>query len=161
MDAALWSSVVAVGGTLAGGLLASAAQARAARAERREQRREDRRGEVVAAVTALVAALADHRRAMWVLEDLRLSGAEAHVVDQARATSHETRSAVTAPLVTVRLLAPALADAAHQAAKASYAMRNAPGVDRLETLRAAALAASDHLVDEAGAAFAGMAVVSS
>jgi hypothetical protein len=97
---------------------------------------------------------------MWVLEDRRLSGADAHIVDEARATSHETRSAVTAPLVTVRLLAPALSETARQAAQASYAMRNAPDTDTLETLRAAALAASDHLVDEAADVFAGMAVAS-
>jgi hypothetical protein len=160
MDAALWSNVVAVAGTLAGGLVASVAQARAARVERRETRREDRRGEVVAAVTRLVSALADHRRAMWLLQDRRLSGADAHVVDEAQAASHETRSAVTAPLATVRLLAPALADTAQQAAQASYAMRNAPDADTLEALRAAALAASDRLVDEAAGVFAGMAVAS-
>lgn len=160
MDAALWSNVIAVGGTLAGGLLASVAQARAARVERRETRREDRRGAVVAAVTGLVSALADHRRAMWVLEDLRLSGADAAVVGEARAASHETRSAVTAPLVTVLLLAPALAGPAEKAAKACYAMRQAPDTDVLEALRAAALVASDRLVDEAAEVFAGLAVAS-
>jgi hypothetical protein len=157
MDAALWSNVIAVAGTLAGGALAGVTQVRGARTERAETRREARRGEAVAAVTALVAALADHRRAMWLREDLQLSGADTHA---AQATSHETRSAVTAPLVTVRLLAPALADTAKQAAQASYAMRNAPDLDALETLRTAALAASDQLVDEAADVFAGMAVTS-
>jgi hypothetical protein len=163
MDAGMWSnvvtSVIAVAGTLGGVVLTTLAQARASRAERRESRTQARRGEAVAAVTALVSALADHRRAMFVLEDRRLAGADSHVVDDAVATSHETRSAVTDPLVTVRLLAPALAETAQQAARAAYAMRRAPDPDALQARRAAALAASDRLVDEASVVFADLAVI--
>jgi hypothetical protein len=115
MDVAVWSSLIAVAGTLAGGLLADFVRLRGSRVERREARRETRRAEVVAAVTALAVALADHRRAMFVLEDLRLSDAPSAQVDSARAVSHETRSAVTAPLVQVRFLAPALGETAQQA----------------------------------------------
>jgi hypothetical protein len=154
MDAGLWASVIAVAGTLAGGLLAGGVQLRGARAERREARQESGRHEAVAAVTALVAALADHRRAMWVHEDRRLAGADQPVLDATRTARHETRAAITAPLVTLRLLAPSLSEAAQHAAQATYALRNAADPDVLETLRAAALVASDRLVDEAGAMFA-------
>ena len=157
---AVWSSVIAVAGTLLGGVTTGAVQLRGARAERRENRREDRRNEVVAAVTVLLAALATHRSKMFALEEWRLSGAPSAVVDAARAASRESRSAVTAPLVTVRLLAPALGETARQAASAAYAMRNAPDMDTLETLRANALAASDLLLDKASEIFSGMAVAS-
>lgn len=143
------TSGIAVVGTLAGGLVANVVQARTARAVRLETRRDVRRAEALAAVTALVAALADHRRAMWVLEDRRLSGATDQAIDEARATSHETRSAITAPLVTVGILAPVLADTAHRATTATYQMRNAPDRDALQALRVDALATSDQLVNEA------------
>lgn len=51
----------------------------------------------------LSVALADHRRAMLVREEIRLAGGN---WDAARAESHLTRSAVTAPLLRVRLLLP-------------------------------------------------------
>ncbi len=160
MDAGVWSSVIAVVGTLAGGLLAGVVQLRGARAERAESRVESRRREALAAVAALASALADHRRAMFVLEDRRLADAAEEVVDAARSISHETRAAVTAPLVTVRLLAPTLATTAQEAATAAYAMRNAPDTTVLETRRRVALAASDRLVDQAAVVFAGLAVAS-
>jgi hypothetical protein len=144
------SSLIAVVGTLSGGLLAGVVQGRVARAGRRETRCEVRRSEVLAAVTGLVSALADHRRAMWVLEDLRLAGADEQVVGQARATSHVTRSAVTAPLTTVSILAADLAPVATQAAQAAFALHAAPDPSTLADLRAAALQASDRLVEAAG-----------
>jgi hypothetical protein len=149
----MWATVIAVVGTLAGGVLAGVVQARTARAGRAESRRDAWLADAVAAVTALVVALADHRRAMWVLGDLRLSGADKAAVAQARSVTHETRSAVTAPLVTVSILAPMLARSAQRAVKAAYAMRNAPDSSVLEVLRAGALETSDHFVDEAGAVF--------
>ncbi|WP_260195687.1 protein kilB [Actinophytocola gossypii] len=151
---AVWTSVIAVAGTLAGGLVPVLVQARTARRERRENRREARGTDVLAAVTALVSALADHRRAMWVLEDRRLSGADAQAVADARATSHVTRSAVTAPWTTVSILAPALADAARAAARATFAMHDAPTLVELETRRQAALDGSDRLVSAAAEFFA-------
>lgn len=149
---ALWTSLVAVTGTLAGGVLTGALHIRTARTDRREARRDARQGDVLAAVTALVAALADHRRAMWVLEDVRLAEVDSQAVADAVAAHHVTRSAVTAPLTTVSLLAPTLADPAREAAKATYAMRGAADAGDgavLEARRAVALAASDHLVGAA------------
>jgi hypothetical protein len=129
-------------------------QSRSVRRERRENRRESRGADVLAAVTALVSALADHRRAMWVLEDQRLSGAAEPAVADARSTSHVTRSAVTAPLTTVSILAPALADAAKAATRATFAMHDAPTQAVLGDRRQVALDASDRLVAAAGEFFA-------
>ncbi|HBF85776.1 MAG TPA: protein kilB, partial [Streptomyces sp.] len=84
----MWQTLIAVLGTLAGVGITSGFQARAARTARQEARRTEGLG----AVTALVEALADHRRAMWVREDLRLRGED---WADARTTSHATRSAIT------------------------------------------------------------------
>jgi hypothetical protein len=153
----MWASVVAVLGTLLGGLTAGVTQGRVARSARRETRADGHRADAVAAVTALVSALADHRRVMWLLEDRRLTGAARNALDEALLASHETRSAITAPLAMVCILAPALAESARQAANAAYAMRNAPNLDELETFRAAAVIACDDLVDQAAIEFADLA----
>ncbi|MFD7918891.1 protein kilB [Streptomyces sp. NPDC059740] len=147
------SSIIAVIGTLAGAALSYLLQHRAARAERAEARAETRRSEQLAAVTALVSALADHRRAMWVREDLALNG-PSDAYTAARAASHETRSALTAPLLTVTLLIPALAATAQAAAQATYDMRRAETARALADQRDAALVAADRLVTEAATALA-------
>ncbi|MGW0545407.1 protein kilB [Streptomyces griseoincarnatus] len=139
----MWQTVIAVLGTLAGVGITSAFTARAARTARQDARR----SEGLAAVTALVEALADHRRAMWVREDLRLSGAD---WADARTASHATRSAITGPLLQVQLLMPAVADAAQTAVQAVYALRGADGHPILTDRRTAALKASDDLVAAVG-----------
>ncbi|WP_369359562.1 protein kilB [Streptomyces sp. cg2] len=141
-------------GTLLGSVTAYVLQQRAARTARDEARADDLRARQLAALADLVSALADHRRAMWVREDLALSGADAAAYATARATSHETRSAITVPLLTVTLLVPALAESAQDAAQATYALRNTPDVGTLADLRGAALAAVDRLVTDASAALA-------
>ncbi|MFD5734617.1 hypothetical protein ACFWIY_17545 [Streptomyces sioyaensis] len=45
-------------------------------------------------MTELVAALADHRRAMWLREEARPAGGARR---EARAASHATRAAITTP----------------------------------------------------------------
>jgi hypothetical protein len=153
------SNLIAVLGTLAAGLGTGTLQARTARRERLETRRDGRRVEALDAVTQLVAALADHRRAMWVLEDRRLSGAGDPAVTEATAASHDTRSVVTAPLAMVSILVPSLAEPARQATRATYAMRNAKNHDALEALRKQALCTSDHLVASAAEFFEDMQVM--
>ncbi|WP_310727529.1 protein kilB [Streptomyces sp. N2A] len=148
------TSIIAVIGTLLGSVTAYALQQRAARTERAEARSDELRGRQLAAVADLVSALADHRRAMWVREDLTLSGANTAACEKARATSHDTRSAITVPLLTVTLLAPVLAEAAQVAAKATYALRGAADRTALDALRTTALVASDRLVAEAADALA-------
>jgi hypothetical protein len=155
---ALWASLIAVFGTLGGGVLAGVMQGRLTRIERRDNRDEARRADALAAVTTLVATLADHRRAMWLLGDRRLSGADEDAVTEARQTTHVTRSAVTTPLVTVRILAPALGALATRATEATFAMRDPADAEVLQDRREAARRASDELVDAASEFFANLSV---
>ena len=143
------TAIVAVIGTLAGVLLTGALQHVTQRAAYRADAAAARGRDGLAAVSELVTALADHRRAMWVREDLRLQGKD---WSDARAESHRTRSAVTAPLLRVQLLMPAVRDAAQAAARAAYALRGAweSGPTALAARREAAIAASDALVAAAG-----------
>ncbi len=83
---------------------------------------------------------------MWVREDLRLKGED---WSEARAVSHDTRSAITAPVLTVAVLLPQLKAAAVSAAESAYAMRNATSSTALATARAGALAAADAFTDQA------------
>ncbi|MEV4974880.1 protein kilB [Streptomyces scopuliridis] len=145
------ASLIAVLGTLLGSVTAYVLQQRSARTERAESRTETAQRDRIAAVTAVAVALNDHRRAMWVREDLRLSGADEAAFQAARAESHITRSALTAPLVTVEILAPELAEAATAAARAAYAMRNAADAHALTALRTEAMDAADRLVRQAAA----------
>jgi hypothetical protein len=150
---AMWSNLITVVGMLATGLLSNRVQNR----RDRDARAESRRTELMTTVAALVSALADHRRAMWSLENARLTGADPETVAEAVAASHATRSAVTAPLTTVSILAPTLAAPAEDATQAVFAMHNAADasdLDVLEARRQAARDASDRLVVSARAFFA-------
>ncbi|WP_328565287.1 protein kilB [Streptomyces coelicoflavus] len=139
------TAIVAVLGTLAGSLLTGVLQHYSQRTARRAQRQDER----LTAVANLVAALADHRRAMWTREHLRMQGAD---WEEARAESHRTRSAVTIPLLRLQLLVPALADTAHVAVRATYALRGAweAGETGLAARREHAIAKTDELVTAAG-----------
>ncbi|MFF2548347.1 protein kilB [Kitasatospora sp. NPDC058063] len=145
------TTLVAVLGTLLGTLGAGYMQQRAARAERVETRRESREQARVQALRDLVTALDAHRRAMWLREKIRLADPDAaDRFDAARTASHLTRAAITGPLVTLSVLAPALAGLASHAAQASYAMRNAADPDVLAAARDGAVAAVASLVAAAG-----------
>ncbi|MEU8667386.1 protein kilB [Streptomyces anulatus] len=148
----MWASVIAVLGTLLGSVTAYVLQQRTARKDRAEVRGYEERRDRIAAVTALTVALADHRRAMWVREDLRLSGASDADYQAARAASHNTRSALTAPLTTLAILAPNLAGVAQDAAGATYALRNTENRELLDFYREAAIEAADDLVRAAATA---------
>lgn len=146
------TTLIAVLGTLLGTALAYLLQQRGLRMDRAETRAEDRRRERLTAVTDLVSALAAHRRAMWVREDLRLAGDQDGYI-AARAESHTTRAAITAPLTLVSVLAPDMAQAAADAAAATYALRGAPDAEALAALRRGAITASDRLIASASARF--------
>ncbi|MGW2599979.1 protein kilB [Streptomyces klenkii] len=148
------STVIAVLGTLLGAVVAGLLQHRAARTARDDARVDHRRDQELTAVTDFASALASHRRAMAVREDLRLTGADPDRLTEARAESHHTRSAIEAPKVLVSILAPSLAPAAEAAAKASYAIRNAANLEELTALRADAIQAADHFVAAAARRFA-------
>jgi hypothetical protein len=120
------------------------------RAQRREALAETRQAELVAALTELVTALANHRRAMLIREECRLTSTDADTWAAERAASHETRAAVTAPLVRFSVLAPDLAGVAKEAEQATYALRAAADPEVLQTRRTLAVEASDRLVREAG-----------
>ncbi|MCX4520523.1 protein kilB [Streptomyces anulatus] len=148
----MWGSVIAVLGTLLGSVTAYMLQQRTARKDRAEVRGYEERRDRIAAVTALTVALADHRRSMWVREDLRLSGASDADYRAARTASHNTRSALTAPLTTLAILAPDLAAVAQGAAGATYALRSSENRELLDFYREAAIEAADDLVRAAATA---------
>ncbi|MDJ1138163.1 pRL2-23, partial [Streptomyces iconiensis] len=61
----MWTSLVAVIGTLAGALVSGLLQHRVARTDRSDARAEQLRRDRMDAVTALARSVSDHRRAMW------------------------------------------------------------------------------------------------
>ncbi|MFD8599198.1 protein kilB [Kitasatospora sp. NPDC059646] len=151
MAAELALALVGVGGTIAATLTTALLQHRAARASRADTAAQEQRRELIAAVTALMAALAAHRRAMYARERLRLAGAPEDVVAEARSESHRTRAEITAPVVTLAILAPPLADLATDAEHTTYAMRGAADQAALDKTRTAATTAASALVTAAAA----------
>jgi len=149
----MWASIIAVFGTLSGGVVTGLVQDRLGRAARREARADQHREAQLQAVTALAKALADHRRTMWLRENARLDGAAADRLESTREAVHATRSAVTAPWASVCVLVPALAAAATEAAETTYDLRNVPDRDALDTARVAAAAAIDRFITTAGEFF--------
>ncbi|MGW9079683.1 protein kilB [Streptomyces kronopolitis] len=139
------AAVVAVIGTVLGAGVVGVQQYYAARSQRREALRD----RALKALTDLSAALADHRRAMWVREDLRLSGAAPADVAAAREASHVTRSAVTAPQIALTTLLPQLRGDVDAAVRAAYDMRGAMNVGVLASRRESAVDAADCLAGTA------------
>ncbi len=135
------AAVVAVIGTVLGAGVVGVQQYYAARSQRRQALRD----RAMTALTELSTALADHRRAMWMREDLRLSGVAPAEVAAAREASHVTRSAVTAPQVALTVLLPQLRLDVDAAVRAAYAMRGAANVEVLASRREEAVAAADAL----------------
>ena len=147
----MWESIIAVVGTLTGAVVAGLLQQRAARAERLESRAAARNGEGLTAATTLVAALADHRRAMYLREELQLTGAAPEQVAAARAASHETRAAVSVPHAAVVVLLPALTEQVETAVRQTYNLRNARSLAALNAARQAAADSADALLRAARA----------
>lgn len=141
------TTLIAVLGTLAGSAIALLGQ----RSQRRAADARAYRTEALAAVAELATALADHRRAMWVREDLRLRGED---WGAARTESHATRSAVTAPLLRVQVLLPSIANVAQTAARATYSLRASDSETGLHARREHAITTTDSLVTAAAAAIA-------
>lgn len=150
------ATVLAVVGTLLGSMVTGTFQHLAAgRAERTaaaEQLRRDR----LDAVTTLAAAGSDHRRALWMRGEARLRGADDLELEELRARSHTTRSAITRPLVALRLLVPA--PAVHATAQAmvvaTYDMVDAvTSVEELTAAQDTARAAHDRFIEAAAAYF--------
>jgi len=140
------TALIAVAGTLAGSLLTGLLQYALQRADRREEAAAISISDGLAAIEELVQALEDHRRAMWVREELRIAGKD---WSQAREESHRTRDAITGPLLRVQLLLPDLAPTAKAAAQAAYNMREAAGPGVLDCARQVATLKSEELVEAA------------
>lgn len=150
------TTLLAVIGTLLGSIVTGTFQhlaaGRAERAAAAEQLRRDR----LDAVTTLAAAGSDHRRALWMRGEAQLRGASNEELNDLRTKSHTTRSAITRPLVALRLLVPdpAVHTTAQVMVVATYDMVDAAA--SLEELTAAqdrARAAHDRFINAAAAYF--------
>ncbi|MFB8119474.1 hypothetical protein ACFQ6U_03520 [Streptomyces sp. NPDC056465] len=148
------ATVLAVVGTLLGSIVTGTFQhlsaGRAERAAAAEQVRRDR----LDAVTTLASAGSDHRRALWMRGEARLRGAGHEELEELRAASHRTRSALTRPLVALRLLVPdpAVHTTAQAMVVATYDMVEATAsIEELTAAQDTARAAHDRFVDAAAA----------
>lgn len=148
------ATVLAVLGTLLGSIVTGTFQHLAAgRAERASAAVQLRRDRLDAVIT-LASAGSDHRRALWMRGEARLRDVSDVELEDLRAKSHITRSAITRPLVALRLLVPA--PAVHAAAQAmvvaTYDMVDAAmSFEELTAAQDAARAAHDRFIDAAAA----------
>ncbi|MGW6605476.1 hypothetical protein [Streptomyces sp. NPDC055036] len=151
--AAITTAAIAVLGTLLGSVVTARLQDRTADRTDRTARAQDLRREQLTAVTDLAAAVSDHRRAMFVREEARLTGADENRVQELRDVSHTTRSAVTRPHVALRVVITdqAVRDAADAMVSTTYAMRDASTPTALANGRRSAIDAHDAFVDAAAA----------
>ena len=150
----MFATALAVLGTLLGAVVAGAFQQKTAGRTERATVAAQLRKERLEAVTALAAAGADHRRAMYMRGEALLSGAPGTRLEELRAASHGTRSAITQPLVAVQILIPdaTVRAAATDMVSAAYRMRDAEtSTEDLTAARAAARTAHDRYVDAAAA----------
>lgn len=146
------ATALAVLGTLLGAIVSGAFQHRAAGRTEKAARAAQLRRDQLEAVTALAVAISDHRSAMWVRGDAVLKGDPVDRVRDLQTRSHATRSAVTRPLVALRIhiTDPAVRSAADDMVTATFAMRDAyDSAEALTAARRAALTAHDRFVDVA------------
>ncbi|MEV7980882.1 hypothetical protein ACFY6U_50790 [Streptomyces sp. NPDC013157] len=152
MLATLVTAALAIVATLLGAIVSGRFQERAAERGVRASHGEAIRRDRLEAVTALACAISDHRRAMWMRGDAVLKEAGTERIDALRGESHMTRSAVTRPLVALRVLIEdqAVRAAADHMVTLTYAMRDAYATaQELTAAREAAKVAHDTFVDTA------------
>ncbi|MEW1724325.1 hypothetical protein [Streptomyces sp. NPDC093109] len=148
----LVTAALAIVGTLLGSIVSGRAQERAAERSVRVTHGEAIRRDRLEAVTALACAVSDHRRAMWMRGDAVLKEAGPARIEALRGESHMTRSAVTRPLVALRVLIEdqAVRAAADHMITLTYALRGAYTTsEELTAAREAAKVAHDEFVDAA------------
>ncbi|MFG3042935.1 hypothetical protein ACGFYZ_39150 [Streptomyces sp. NPDC048330] len=148
----LVTAALAIVGTLLGSIVSGRFQERAADRSVRVSHGEAIRRDRLEAVTALACAASDHRRAMWMRGDAVLKQAGAERIEALRGESHMTRSAVTRPLVALRVLIEdqAVRAAADHMITLTYALRDAYGTnEELSAAREAAKVAHDEFADAA------------
>lgn len=148
----LVTAALAIVATLLGAIVSGRFQERAAERSVRVSTGEAIRRDRLEAVTALACAVSDHRRAMWMRGNAVLKQSGTEQIEALRGESHMTRSAVTRPLVALRVL---IADQAVRAAAdemitRTYALRGADATtEDLTSAREAAKVAHDLFVDAA------------
>lgn len=148
----LVTAALAIVGTLLGSIVSGRFQERAAERSVRVSHGEAIRRDRLEAVTALACAVSDHRRAMWMRGDAVLKEAGSERIEALRGESHMTRSAVTRPLVALRVLIEdqAVRAAADEMVALTYALRDACATtEALTAAREAAVVAHDRFVDVA------------
>jgi hypothetical protein len=146
------ATVIAILGTLLGAVVSGAFQHRAAGRTEKVAHAQQLRRDQLEAVTALAVAVSDHRSAMWVRGDAVIKGDPDERVRELKTRSHATRSAVTRPLIALKIhiMDPAVQRAAVAMVTATYAMRDTyDSAEALTGARRAALEAHDHFVDVA------------
>ncbi|MFC8658140.1 hypothetical protein ACFUCT_23515 [Streptomyces parvus] len=146
----LVTAALAIVGTLLGSIVSGRFQERAAERSVRVSHGEAIRRDRLEAVTALACAVSDHRRAMWMRGDAVLKQAGPERIEALRGESHMTRSAVTRPLVALRVLIEdqAVRAAADKMVTLTYALRDAYATtEALTAAREAAKDAHDAFVD--------------
>ncbi|MFJ9635026.1 hypothetical protein ACIRU8_45775 [Streptomyces sp. NPDC101175] len=121
------STMIAVIGTLMGAVVSGLFQHRSAGRTEAVARLAQLRQDKLEAVTALAVAISDHRSAMWARGDAQLKADPADRIRDLKVRTHETRAAVTRPLVVLRLLVPNsdVRRAADEMVASTYAMRDA------------------------------------
>ncbi|MEU3226828.1 hypothetical protein ABZ695_27210 [Streptomyces sp. NPDC006976] len=148
----LVTAALAIVGTLLGSIVSGRFQERAAERSVRVSHGEATRRDRLEAVTSLACAVSDHRRAMWMRGDAVLKQAGPERIEALRGESHMTRSAVTRPLVALRVLIKdqAVRAAADDMVTLTYALRDAYATtEALTAAREAAKTAHDAFVDVA------------
>ncbi|WAX77343.1 hypothetical protein [Streptomyces sp. KMM 9044] len=152
MLATVVTAGLAVVATLLGAIVSGRFQERAAERQVRATHGEAIRRDRLEAVSALACAASDHRTAMWMRGDAILKGAGTDRIEALRSQSHMTRSAVTRPLVALRVLIEdqAVRAAADRMITLTYAIRDAYATtEDLTSAREAAKTAHDDFVNAA------------
>ncbi len=149
----MWTTVVAVLGTLLGAIVAGAIQHQTARTGRVQDRAETLWREQFDAITALAACATEHRRVLYTQQDLQHHGhwPDPEYLAALKAERYATRSATTAQLVRLQLLIldPAVRQAAADLVTSTYNLRDLTDADDIEARRRAAVAAHDSFVGAA------------
>ncbi|WP_172387697.1 hypothetical protein [Streptomyces sp. MNP-20] len=152
MAATLVTAALAIVATLLGALVSGRFQERAVERSLHISHDEAIRRDRLEAITALACAISAHRTAMWWRGDAVLNKAAAERIAALRGESRLTRSAVTRPLIALRVLIedPAVRAAADRMITLTYAIRDAyTTTGELTAAREAAVAAHDDFVDTA------------
>ncbi|MCT9094178.1 hypothetical protein N4G70_35860 [Streptomyces sp. ASQP_92] len=152
MLATLITAALTIVATLLGAIVSGRFAERAAERPVRVSHGEAIRRDRLEAVTALACAASDHRTAMWRRGDAVLTGASPERIETLRGESHTTRSAVTRPLVALRILIEdqAVRADADRMITLTYAIRDAYATtEDLTAAREAATVAHDQLVNTA------------